>query len=123
MVSTYIRTYPITALAAVTAPKAGGETLVLDQRRPVATAASHLLQALQGVEFFHVASRVSCPSETGDGAWHPALRAADGGSSVAFYLGARERLAEGRRWGLPLEKDETRSLIDSMFAPDFSLTY
>lgn len=115
--TSYVKAPPvITVLAAVKVPRSGGDTLVLDQRKAAADADAGLVEALEGVELLHVASRVRCPDETGAGTWHPALRSVGGEHSVALYLGARERIAGARRRGVALDPLETSELIDAAFS-------
>ena len=112
--TSYVAAPPVfTVLAAVCVPQTGGDTVLLDQRAAASTLDDELRDALSGVEFLHVASRVSRPDEAGGGAWHPALRRVGDGADAALYIGARERLAGARRRGVPLDAAEAERLIDA----------
>lgn len=100
-----------TALLGVEIPVAGGETVFVDQFEAFDAADEFLKSSLDGVEFLHVASRVSDPSAAGDGAWHPAIRRHPSCDRPALYVSARERLVAARRKGERLSDEEAEALI------------
>ncbi len=103
-----------TALSAVEVPESGGETVVLDQYAANEVAPAGLLDALRGVELFHVPTRVGDPDRAGRGAWHPVRRAHPWTGRTALYLSARERLVAARRHGVELPEREAADLIDRL---------
>lgn len=102
-----------TALAAVEIPASGGETVFVNQFDALAAAPAELREALRGVEFLHVASRVADPDAAGAGCWHPVLRRHPELDRVALYVSARERLVSARRHGQRLSDADAQALIDA----------
>ena len=112
--TSYVAAPPsFTALAAVQIPASGGETIFVNQFEALESAPASLREALAGVEFLHVASRVADPEAAGSGAWHPVLRRHPDLARVALYVSARERLVAARRHGERLDEGEAGALIDA----------
>jgi len=112
--TSYVSAPPsFTALAAVEIPASGGETIFVNQFDALAAAPASLREALAGVEFLHVASRVADPAAAGAGAWHPVLRRHPDIDRAALYVSARERLTAARRFGASLSEHEAAELIDA----------
>jgi len=105
-----------TALAAVQIPARGGETVFVNQFDALEAAPADLRDALHGVEFLHVASRVANPDAAGEGCWHPVLRRHPELDRVALYVSARERLVAARRHGQRLPDAEAQALIETAHA-------